>query len=232
MTFTHISEHAARLYDGIIAAQESGVGKRQVGEQRRKTVGGQRKIEHDTRQSNEMSIFWDGELGMEDECQRIMESIRGEEANKGKSPGTNGGRIWVYCISCGRAAVLVRQGWVERNEEQAAKEKNGFVVSVCGSCERKNGEIVGKSGTKMMKVVAEMVTGSLGYRAVAEHCARMGWEEVCMTSGRVIDRKTLLGKQWAGMTVRSVRIEDGKGEEEGEEWRVRVMGYLDAAFMG
>lgn len=51
---------------------------------------------------------------------------------------------------------------MERDEEQAAKEKNGFVLSVCGSCERKNGEIVGKSGTKMITVVVEMITGSLG----------------------------------------------------------------------
>lgn len=229
MTCSCISEHAARLCDGIIAAQESRWGERQVEDRRCKTVGGQGKIEHPTKPTEEMSVFWDRELGMEDECQRIMESIRGEEANKGKSPGTNGGRIWIYCISCGRAAVLVRQGWVERDEEQAAKEKNGFVLSVCGSCERKNGEIVGKSGTKMITVVAEMITGSLGYRAVARLCRQMGWEEVCMTSGRVIDRKTLLGKQWAGMTLRSVRIED-EGGDEGER-RVRVMNYLDAAFV-
>jgi hypothetical protein len=50
-----------------------------------------------------------------------------------------------------------------------------------------------------------------------------------MTSRRVIDRKTLLGKQWAGMTLRSVRIED-EGGDEGER-RVRVMNYLDAAFV-
>jgi hypothetical protein len=41
------------------------------------------------------------------------------------------------------------------------------VLSVCGSYERKNSEIVGKSGTKMITVVAEIITGSLGYRAVA-----------------------------------------------------------------
>jgi hypothetical protein len=59
-----------------------------------------------------MGGFWDHDLGMEDECQRIMESIRGEEANKGRNPGANGGRIWVCCLSYGRMAVLVRQGWV------------------------------------------------------------------------------------------------------------------------
>jgi hypothetical protein len=41
------------------------------------------------------------------------------------------------------------------------------VVSVCGSCERKNGEMVGEGGRKMITVAAEMIVGSLGYRAVA-----------------------------------------------------------------
>jgi hypothetical protein len=114
----------------------------------------------------EIGGFWDDDLGMEDECQRIMESIRGEEANKGKNLGWNGGRMWVSCLSCGRMAVLVRQGWVGRKQEQAAKEKNGYAVSVCGSCERRNGEMLRRDGGSGMAIDNEMVRASKGFRAV------------------------------------------------------------------
>jgi hypothetical protein len=182
-----------------------------------------------------MGGFWDHDLGMEDECQRIMESIRGEEANKGRNPGANGGRIWVCCLSCGRIAVLVRQGWVGRKQEQAAKEKNGYVVSVCGSCERRNGEMVRRDGGSRMEIDKEMVRASKGFRAVARQCGKMGWEEVEVSSERVIDRRTLVGKHYAGMTIRSVRVEEGdevegKGKGEGET-SVKVMEYLDVAFI-
>jgi hypothetical protein len=58
MTCTHISEHVARLYDGIIAAHESGVGKRQIEDQRHKTVGGRRKdrTPHEAKQRDERTL--------------------------------------------------------------------------------------------------------------------------------------------------------------------------------
>jgi hypothetical protein len=174
-----------------------------------------------------MSGFWDGDLGMEDECQRIMESIRGEEANKGRNAGANGGRMWVCCLSCGRVAVLVRQGWVGRKQEQAAKEKNRFVESVCGGCERRNGEVVGGAQGGRVEVQMGMIRGSREFRAIAGHCSKMGWEDVEVSSERIVDRRTLLGKHWAGMTIRSVRIE----EAEGEGWDVKVMDYLDVGFV-
>jgi hypothetical protein len=176
-----------------------------------------------------MGGFWDRDLVMEDECQRIMESIRGEEANKGRNPGMNGGRIWVCCLSCGRIAVLVRQGWVGRKQEQAAKEKNGYVVSVCGSCERRNGEMVREDQGGRIGIDKEMIRASKGFRAVAGECSKMGWEEVEVSSERVVDRRTLVGKHYAGMTIRSVRVEE-EGEVEGET-RVKVMEYLDVAFI-
>jgi hypothetical protein len=52
----------------------------------------------------------------------------------------------------------------------------------------------------------------------------------------VIDRKTLVGKHYAGMTIRSVGVEEegeeveGKGKGEGER-SVKVMEYLDVAFI-
>lgn len=163
---------------------------------------------------------------MEDECQRIMESIRGEEANEGIKAGANGGRIWVCCLSCGGMAVLVRQGWVGRKQEQAAREKNGYVVSVCGSCERRNGEMVKEDRGKRMEIDREMVRASKGFRAVEGKCSKMGWERVEVSSERVIDRRTLVGKHSAGMTIRSVRVEEGE-----EETSVKVMEYLEVAFM-
>lgn len=166
---------------------------------------------------------------IEDECQRIMESVRREETNKGRSPGTNGGRIWVCCLSCGRIAVLVRQGWVGRKQEQAAKEKNGYVVSVCGSCERRNGEMVREEQGGRIGIDKEMIRASKGFRAVTGECSLIGWEEVEVSSERVVDRRTLVGKHYAGMTIRSVRVEE-EGGVEGET-RVKVMEYLDVAFM-
>ena len=47
----------------------------------------------------------------------------------------------------------------------------------------------------------------------------MGWEEVEVSSERVIDRRTLVGKHYAGMTIRSVRVEEGdevEGKGKGE----------------
>ena len=173
-----------------------------------------------------MGGFWDHDLGMEDECQRIMESIRGEETNKGTKAGANGGRIWVCCLSCGGMAVLVRQGWVGRKQEQAAREKNGYVVSVCGSCERRNGEMVKEDRGKRMEIDREMVRTSKGFRAVEGKCSKIGWERVEVSSERVIDRRTLVGKHSAGMTIRSVRVEEGE-----EETSVKVMEYLEVAFM-
>lgn len=176
-----------------------------------------------------MGGFWDRDLAIEDECQRIMESIRGEEANKGRNAGANGRQIWVCCLSCGRMAVLVRQGWVGRKQEQAAKEKNGYVVSVCGSCERRNGEMLREGGLGRVEIDREMVKASKGFRAVEGQCGKMGWEEVEVSSERVIDRRTLVGKHYGGMRIGSVRIEE---EEEAEgETRVKIMDYLDVAFM-
>jgi hypothetical protein len=47
--------------------------------------------------------------------------------------------------------------------------------------------------------------------------------------------ESLVGKQYAGMTIRSVRVEEGdevegKGKSEGE-MSVKVMDYLDVAFI-
>ena len=62
-----------------------------------------------------MGGFWDHDLGMEDECQRIMESIRGEEGNKGIKAGASGGRIWV-CLAAPLLVLVNRvrvgNGWI------------------------------------------------------------------------------------------------------------------------
>ena len=57
-------------------------------------------------------------------------------------------------------------------------------------------------------------------------CSKMGWERVEVSSERVIDRRTLVGKHSAGMTIRSFRVEEGE-----EETSVKVMEYLEVAFM-
>jgi hypothetical protein len=123
-------------------------------------------------------------------------------------------------------AVLVRQGWVGRKQEQAAREKNGYVVSVCRSCERRNGEMVKEDRGKRMEIDREMVRASKGFRAVEGKCSKMGWERVEVSSEQVIDRRTLVGKHSAGMTIQSVRVEEGE-----EETSVKVMEYLEVAFM-
>ena len=51
----------------------------------------------------------------------------------------------------------------------------------------------------------------------------------------MIDRRTLVRKHYAGITIRSVRVEEGdkvegKGKGE-EEISVKVMEYLDVAFI-
>ena len=63
--------------------------------------------------------------------------------------------------------MLVRQGWVGRKQEQAAKEKNGYVVSVYGSCERRNGEMVRRDRGSRIEIDKEIVRASKGFRAVA-----------------------------------------------------------------
>lgn len=88
-------------------------------------------------------------------------------------------------------AVLVRQGWVGRKQEQAAKEKNGYVVSVCGSYERRNGEMVREDQGGRIGIDKEMIRASKGFRAVAGECSKIGWEEVEVSSERVVDRRTL-----------------------------------------
>lgn len=62
---------------------------------------------------------------------------------------------------------------VGRKQEQAAKEKNGYVVSVCGSCERRNGEMVRRDEGSRMEIDKEMVRASKGFRAVARQCGKI-----------------------------------------------------------
>jgi hypothetical protein len=86
-----------------------------------------------------------------------------------------------------------------------------------------------------IEIDKEIVRVSKGFRAVTRHCGKIGWEEVEVSSERVIDRRTLVGKHYVGMTIRSVRVEEGdevegKGKGEGET-SVKVIEYLDVAFI-
>jgi hypothetical protein len=87
-----------------------------------------------------------------------------------------------------------------------------------------------------MEIDKEIVRASKGFGAVARQCSKMGWEEVEVSSERVIDRRTLVGKHYAGITIRSVRVEEegdeveGGGKGEGER-SVKVMEYVDVAFI-
>lgn len=103
------------------------------------------------------------------------------------------------------------------------------MVSVYGSYECRNGEIVREDRGGRIEIDKEMVRASKGFRAVVGQCGKMGWEEVEVSSEQVIDRRTLVGKHYRGITIRSVRIEE---EEEVEgEIRVKIIDYLDVAFM-
>lgn len=85
------------------------------------------------------------EAEMEAECKLIMESLEREDGSKNAKGKGLAGRVWTSCVSCGRSAVLESIGWVGKKQEQAASEKNRFVLTVCGRCERKGVGGVGEA---------------------------------------------------------------------------------------
>jgi hypothetical protein len=166
---------------------------------------------------------------MEAECKLIMESLeRGEVNKKAKGKGL-AGRVWKSCVSCGASAVLESAGWVGKKQEQAASEKNRFVFTVCGRCERKGVGGVGGSGSNSMFIHREIIEGSPAFRAIRKHCAERGWDDLECGSDKVVNKRVLLQQERPGMTVRSVHITD-VGEDSGM-WVVTVSKHVEAAFV-
>lgn len=165
---------------------------------------------------------------MERECREIVESVCGRSSNTGRTVTgvRRKGRVWSCCVSCAGLIVLVGQGWYARKQGEEPKEKNGYILMVCGRCERKNGQL--QEGG--VRICAEMVAGSPAYEGVAEHCRSLGWEEVEVKSERVMDRKALFGglSGWHGesMMVKSVKV-----YRQSSEKGVEVLDYVEGGLL-
>ena len=107
---------------------------------------------------------------MDAECKLIMESLERREVSKKAKGKALAGRVWEPCVSCGASAVLESAGWAGKEQEQAASDKNRFVSTVCGRCERKGvGEARG-SGSDSMYIRRGIIEESL---------ATNDWEALC-----------------------------------------------------
>lgn len=80
---------------------------------------------------------------MEEECWEIVESMYGRNTNKGISVTgvRQRGRVGCCCVFFAGVILLEGQGWTVRNQGEGSKEKHGFVLIVCGRCERRNGQV-------------------------------------------------------------------------------------------
>jgi hypothetical protein len=172
-----------------------------------------------------MSAFWRDDLSMEDECREIVQWI-GQSASSNSSTRTAGGRVWASCVSCPRLVVLVNQSWLAKKHAGVLGERNGYVSTVCGICERKDGRMLSEGQVGGIRIRRETIESSLPYRAIASHCSSNGWDDLVVKSERVLDRRALLQPHLPSLTVRSVTV-----EEDGEEWRVKVSDYVEVAFI-
>lgn len=161
---------------------------------------------------------------MADECLNIMQSIRGTAASRTMA-GSSDGRKWVSCVSCASTTVLGSSRWLAKERNQAMLEKDGFVFSLCGRCERRGGEKVG-TGQSTRMIRRAIMSSSPAFLGIASR-KKSEWDELVIKTERVIDRETLLGKELGGMTIRSVeiaRVED--------EWVVKVLDHVEVRFLG
>lgn len=171
-----------------------------------------------------MSLFWEENRSMAEECRRIMESIRGRQGSRTVA-GTSDGRLWVSCVSCMENAVLGCSGWLGKGRNQAMLEKNGFVFSVCGECERKDRTGLGTGAST--RIHRDTIRSSPAFSAIARHCEKSEWDGLEIQSERLIDRGTLVGQRLRGMTMRSVKV-----WKVDEGWAVRVLDHVEGGFLG
>lgn len=176
---------------------------------------------------SKMSHFW--VASMEQECERIVRPQKkgnslarrrvliGAESRRGK--------IWVCCVSCASGVVLEEQERPENKPKDEWEQSNGFALTVCGSCEGRNGQMVGMGEDTAIRICLGMITGSTVWRGISQHCVSEGWEKLELRSERVIDRRALFGREVDGMSMASIRI--GGGEES----IVEVLSYVEAAFL-
>lgn len=163
---------------------------------------------------------------MEQECESIIRSIS-QSASKNKSkPTPAGGRSWASCISCPRVAVLTRLGWLVKKQADTLREQNGYVSTVCGHCERQDGRTFREGQVGGIKIRREATEASPTYRAIANHCTSLGWDQLSVKSERLLDRRALLQAHIGGTTLRSVEV---TCEEEG--WAVKMLDFVEIAFL-
>jgi hypothetical protein len=174
-----------------------------------------------------MSEFW--VPSMKQECERIVRPEKGKSLGRrrtGPATETKRGRVWVCCVSCAGVTVSWEPEGTDRGQGEVRVDSNGFAVTICGKCERREGRVVGIGEQGWMRICKEMIAGSAVWRGISEHCISKGWGELEVRSERVVDRRVLFGKEVEGMRVASVRIEE---EEEGV--KVKVLEYMEAGFL-
>jgi len=176
-----------------------------------------------------MDKFWSNEPSMEKECKTIMQSICGSGDNNSNSWSklesstvSKGGRIWLSCVSCARVVMLEGLGRFAKKKETISEEKNGFLLTVCGSCERRNGRMLEGGQDKAIRIRWEMIADSAACRSIASYCKSKGWKDMEYISDRVMDMRTLIWAQLAGMTAKSVTLED---------LELKMLDYVDLAFL-
>jgi hypothetical protein len=172
-----------------------------------------------------MSGSWGEDTTMEQECGSIIRYLYRTEKNKSKLPPT-GGRIWACCVSCPRAAVLAHLGWLATKHADTLRDQNGFVWTVCGYCERRDGRMFREGQVGGTRIRRDTTENSPAYRAIASHCTSSGWDRLSVKSERLLDRKALLQEHTSDITLKSVEVFCG---EEG--WAVRMLDYVEIAFL-
>jgi len=150
-----------------------------------------------------MTDFWGDDLSMVDECMEIVQWIS-QSASKNSSTRTAGGRIWASCLSCPRFVILVNRSWLAKKHTEVLGERNGFVSTMCGNCERKDGRILSEGQVGGIRIQRETLESSLPYQAIASHCSSNGWDDLVVKSERVLDRRALLQPHLPGLTVTSL----------------------------
>lgn len=113
-----------------------------------------------------------------------------------------------------------------KEQEEAREGDNGFTVTICGGCERKNGRMVGVGEKGAIHICQEIIAGSVVWRGILKHCTSKGLGKLELRSERVVARRALFGKEVEGMRVASVKIEG-----EGEESEVKVLDHVEAGFL-
>lgn len=188
-------------------------------------------IEKKTRQARaraKMNDFWVS--SMEQECARIVRPYKKGNSLVRRRAFTGAesrrGKIWVCCVSCVGVAVLEEQERPKNRPKDEWEQSNGFALTVCGSCEGRNGQVVGTGEETATRICAEMIAGSTAWRGISQHCISNRWGKLELRSKRIVDRRALFGKEVNGMSIASIRI-----ERKGEESTVKVLSYLEANFL-